>query len=521
MPASSLPPSSDPEPLWQELTAAALVGVERQPPAAPEGDGPLASFLRAALVGHPATGPATTDPAADLLRLAAAVSLYRRAGRLPPHSAAPLPPACPPDERPACSLAAGQHLASIIGGLGPSQWPEVLPEWLAAAARAGRRIPEMQLAALLERGSADLSLAPAILPVIGRRGEWLAAQNPRWEWARPLDPAAWHTGRGPARRLLLQRLRAIDPAAARELVASTWKEDPAVERAAFLGALQVGLSMADEPFLESALDDRSKEVRRTAIDLLACLPASRLVQRMLARAESCLALETGRWPLRRVHLVVTLPAACDPAMVRDGIASHPQPGIGERGGWLSAILRAIPPAHWSRKFAKPAAELLALAAATEWRDLLHGAWVAAARCHPDPEWGLALLALAPGSPQLLDILPAGQREAAIIDTFKSRPPADGMALALAFQQPWSSALTRLVLQRLRAWYLALPSPQGDYHLRQSVRILGLYMDPNLLSEAAGLLPAPAEKGSAWEQAIQSLLDLLTFRQQLYKEIQAQ
>ena len=42
--------------------------------------------------------------------------------------------------------------------------------------------------------------------------------------------------------------------------------------------------MDDEPFLESALDDRSREVRQQAADLLTRLPDSRLALRMAERA---------------------------------------------------------------------------------------------------------------------------------------------------------------------------------------------------------------------------------------------
>ena len=61
----------------------------------------------------------------------------------------------------------------------------------------------------------------------------------------------------------------------------------------FLSVLADGLSLADEPLLEAALDDRAAEVRSWAAYLLARLPGSALGQRMAERALGCLRLDRG------------------------------------------------------------------------------------------------------------------------------------------------------------------------------------------------------------------------------------
>src|SRR5205814_2036045 len=118
------------------------------------------------------------------------------------------------------------------------------------------RVPEESLPALLEIGRARPELRKSILSVIGKRGAWLASQNLYWDYAlvagEESDEAietTWQTGSRTARVALLQRVRARDPQRARELIASTWREDKAADRTAFLETLREGLSMADEPFL--------------------------------------------------------------------------------------------------------------------------------------------------------------------------------------------------------------------------------------------------------------------------------
>src|SRR5690606_32529039 len=95
---------------------------------------------------------------------------------------------------------------------------------------------------------------------------------------------------------LIKMLRKHDPARARELVMESWSSDEYTTRTQFLLAFHHGLSMDDEPFLESCLDDSRKEVREQAQILLMALPGSRLVQRMIDRATSQLTLaKSGLW----------------------------------------------------------------------------------------------------------------------------------------------------------------------------------------------------------------------------------
>jgi hypothetical protein len=74
---------------------------------------------------------------------------------------------------------------------------------------------------------------------------------------------------------LLGRLRARDPATARDLLASTWASEPYRDRAALLATFATGLSLHDESLAELGLADRRVEVRLVAADLLAKMAGSR------------------------------------------------------------------------------------------------------------------------------------------------------------------------------------------------------------------------------------------------------
>ena len=325
------------------------------------------------------------DRESTLLRTAGVMALWRQAGHLLVHDPQPLPPPCEPDDAPACGPLARQHLALMLQG----HHTEFLLEWLEILGLAGQRAPKEFLPALLEAGAARIGLRPALLPALGRRGRWLARHNPAWGYAVETDDETlWQTGRFEERLALLRQLRATRPERALELLNATWGEERAKQRREFIEALANGLSMADEPFLEAALNDRSAEVAYSAAELLARLPESRLVQRLTERALQGVRFQPGRF-LKRDRLDLDLPED-DPVLRRDGIADPPSSvKLGEKAWRLSRIVGAVPPALWSRQWGLAPAEILTLSRDSEWRQALLEGWALATQRHRDPDWAEA------------------------------------------------------------------------------------------------------------------------------------
>ncbi|BCB80455.1 hypothetical protein Pflav_068650 [Phytohabitans flavus] len=159
-------------------------------------------------------------------------------------------------------------------------------------------------------------------------------------------------------------MRATDPAAGLALLTETFAAEDPDDRARLLGALATGLSLADEPLLEQALDDRRKEVRSVAADLLSALPGSALRQRMAERALVCVRIE--RRTVGRDRLVVTPPGACDAGMRRDGVQPNPPRGVGPQAWLLEEILARTPLDTWTTGFERTADRVLALPVADDW-----------------------------------------------------------------------------------------------------------------------------------------------------------
>jgi hypothetical protein len=505
---------------WGELTATALVGTARQSrlpqptPAAPDA---LAALL-AQLSDRP-------DPAERLLSAAVAVTLAMRAGALPTSAPAEEIAPAPADARPPCGPRSARHLAALLTG--PQR--ALLPEWLAALRASGRRPPAALLPALLDVARGDHGLRPLALAAAGAGGQWLARLNPEWAFAAAgagaaaHNPAAlgelWQTSARNGRVFLLQALRADDPAQARALIASTWASDKADERAAFVAALADGLSAADEPFLEAALDDRGKEVRARAADLLARLPDSRLAARMAARALALVRRSGGLLP----KIEVGLPEACDKAMQRDGVEPKPPRGTGERAWWLSEIIRRTPPAAWGAAWGLTPAKILATRTAKEWRSQLIEGWSAAAVAYHDAEWAAALADLAPRETvpvaTLIAAVPAARREPLLIQLLGDGRPLgrDHPALAAlrAAPGPWGHALARAVVGALaRRLAHADDSARSDWHLRAALEEFALAIPPELADEAVGALPAVIAETPFWADTALAFAERLRLRREM-------
>ncbi|MFI1796779.1 DUF5691 domain-containing protein [Streptomyces sp. NPDC020379] len=447
---------------WDDLVSAALLGTARRTPPVRPRDG--------------------QDAAMALLDAAALHTVRRRAG-LVPAAARPRPEPAPEDPRPALPPAARRRLALLLadrsgGGsgagrrIGAPDLTELLPQWLTAANRYGYRAPAALLPALLEAARARTDLRPAVLTFGGSRARWLAGLNPQWKYALRAGPATapshtvadaaearkvWEEGLFAERVALLASARRRDPAAARELLAETWRTERAEDRLMFLDSLREGLSPDDEPFLERALTDRSGNVRATAAELLAHLPHSALAGRMAERARTCVALERTGGAAR---IAVEAPHECDRDMQRDGVVAKPPPGRGERSWWLSQVVEAAPLAMWRERFGGRGAEaIVALPVADGWRPELHAAWCRAAVRQRDAEWSRVLLGPPTAPPEgsswrdpakLLSALPPEERAEWVARFIAAHGLSEAFRLLGVCEVPWARPLGTALVDALDA-----------------------------------------------------------------------
>ncbi|MFC4009844.1 DUF5691 domain-containing protein [Nonomuraea purpurea] len=424
----------------------------------------------------------------DLLEAAAVEVARRRAGRRG-QSEDEQAGRAPGEERGAVGRRAAERLVRIMGG----EHGRLLPEWLAAAAATGCRVPAYVLPELLETGRRDRSIRVHLGVLAGQRGRWLAGLNPAWAYLLE-EPTGetWELGGAADRRAHLRALRAAEPAEARHLLESTWEQETPDDRAEFVAVLADGLSMDDEPFLEQALDDRRREVRQEAANLLTRLPESRMSRRMAERARACVSLDGG-------VIVVEAPQECDKAMERDGIRAKPPRGIGERAWWLQQVIARAPLTIWER----PPRTLLQMKI-PDWDVEVKTAWVRAAVLQRDPEWARAMFGWDPIA-DLLEALPPGEQQELAAGFVKKHDVDSQLIMVLGgVSSPWHEGLATAVLHKIVK--VAATQP---WNLGELVKLAGEHIDPALFPLAESYSPV---------ESIQQVAALLRFRADMYREL---
>ncbi|GBQ00187.1 hypothetical protein SSP531S_16010 [Streptomyces spongiicola] len=526
---------------WDDLVTSAMLGTDRRTP--PDG----------------APAPGSQAPLA-LLDAAAVHTVRRRAG-LRPSTARPRPDPAPRDDRRELPGPARRRLAALLAdrvapagsagrrGTAPDL-TELLPQWLAAAEAHGYRAPASALPALLDAARARTDLRPLALRFAGPRGIWLAGHNAEWRFAlrgtaagtalpAPGDGPAvrrlWEEGLFAERVALLGSVRAHDPGAAVALLSETWRTERAEDRLMFLDSLRTGLSDADEPFLEQALSDRSRNVRATAAELLSALPGSALAGRMAARAAECVGLDRMA---KVAAIAVEAPYACDAGMERDGVAPAPPSGRGERSWWLGRLVEAAPLAVWPERLeGRTPEEIVALPAADGWGDELHAAWCRAAVRQRDPHWARALLGVSsqptargPGASSLaeraslLGTLPAGERAEWVAGFVSAHGLSEAFQLLGVCPVPWAEPLGRAVVDALD---IARDAGSHPWSFSGVMGLAERYLDPGEASRLELLTATPDEPegaspgaGGYWSEAFRRLVSTLRLRAAMQAELSA-
>jgi hypothetical protein len=322
---------------------------------------------------------------------------------------------------------------------------------------------------------------------------------------------------------LTQLIRPQNPLLALRLIRSSWANETDAVRRDLVAALERGLSVADEPFLERALDDRFAYVRQKAAMLLTNIPDSRLVRRMIASAGGVMTLIDGR-------LVPSFPSRISDQMVRDGVtrwsdepmnqANRPRARTtAEWSRFLIQTVGAIPLEHWEETLGS--AETIVEAALNgKWPRTFITALSTAAFRQKNARWtdiileadnysersGQLVAALNPDDcfTRLAAKVTGGNDEAVIV--FLRHWPYD-----------WDESSGALIVDFFGRQCELQPEPRLAPALRYLSRSFGHHCPPSLAAKAAESLSGRSTS-NAWKVSFTHLVRTLQVRQEIHNAI---
>jgi Family of unknown function (DUF5691) len=505
----------------EALLKSALLGVDKDLP--PALDGPVGALLTRVADG--------ADAALDFSRHAGVLAACTRAAVTLDSAAVTLPAASPADTQ---ALAAAHPWRAAVGaifsGAAFDQGYEtrLKHEACLRLAKAGATLPFALLPQALDAGQRNQRLRAVLLPVLGQRGRWLAAQNPDWKFAAGMsaaaqsedDPRVWQEGNHLERLAWFGRLRARDAQAARELLQAGLGELAAKERGEFAAVLAIQLQAGDTPLLETLLaKDRSRDLRHTAARLLALLPDSAHAQRLAGWLAPLLSQKRG---LLSRSWKIEAPEAADPAWASAAVdAARPQhEALGERAWWLYQLVRQAPLGWWTAQTGMNPADLVAWSSKTDWKDALQRGWrerVSAA----EPDWIEALLSLRTrearaSANELLALLPVARREkhwASSVDALWKDGTLSDIIAACAPGETLSADYSKPLFASMTACFED-DRLRHDYGLRGCLLELVALVHPAALREAR-TLPRRADETPAMAECAQRFEHIVRARAALH------
>jgi hypothetical protein len=347
-----------------------------------------------------------------------------------------------------------------------------------------------------------------VLEAPGSRARWLAGRRTDWSALFVGEDFNWPVAGFRERLPFFAKMRKENPRKALELLSSTWSEEAAEHRVAFLECLTIRRSVSDVPFLEQAISDRSREVRWLACRLLSLLPGNRVHEAIGQAAAACLrvwpAIHSGAWWQALTPFVDSSKTLTEddlrervlsrlPVVLSEAMAAHPSPSV----------------------FLEEAAHLQLAGA------LLEGiAWHADQRLqiavvhfldqHPDHE-----LRRDPALSKVLTSMTDADWNQAMAWFVRHPPlwnnPQNSITTSLLQEQrPWSRALVAGLLYQIALKIqqpFAFPAPP----LPQLLECAAYQCDVSEGREIAGALPEFARISGAWKQHLERFHSILRFR----------
>ncbi|WP_143306337.1 DUF5691 domain-containing protein [Chitinophaga vietnamensis] len=485
---------------WQSIINTALMGTGRKPADTTGFSGPLQDAADKIL------GDTSLDKEEQFLRLSSLAWNYRQAGVSAAAVKGAIITVCEADDKPYTPPAFVNALKQVLD----TQNQTLLVMWLERCVEAGYVLLPEYLPLLLEKGVKNKSLRTLLAAACGKRGEWLGQYNNDWNFsvvvASPEDQ--WENGTTTQRTELLRSVRETDPAKALSWLQATWPKENAAAKTELLSALHTGLNAGDAPWLESLLNEKSKQVKEAATSLLTHIPGTTLHEKYWAVLAATFQLKKKF--LGSTTITVELPKEIDETIFASGIEKlSSSKEISDEQVIILQLIERVHPSKWMQHFNVDATGVINTFQQETFKMYLP-ALVRAVTRFKDREWAITLMNTSHiFYIDTLPLLPADQ-QAFYSNKFFDDLPEKMIKYIPQFKQEWSLELTQKVMK----FCAAHPYQYNQQYLAEWIRLIPAAIEPELAK-----IEAPNDMYKSYWQSTCNSLSRLLHAKQLVNQLQ--
>lgn len=507
--------------IWAELARIALIGTDQT--TIPENVMDLLA----------ARGMDTTSSADQLILDSAAVfNQMRKAGLVIPKYQGDNPTQIDiPKHSKICSYKVIRMLRKILDGT----HPHALNEFLLHMLKQDKQLPPEFLPEIFEVSLKDQAMWEILSDRLDERARWLIRQNPEWEGlALPTDGLDWYNTGPRGKKLLFEHLHRSEPEQAIALLETEWSLLDFKLKLEFLAVLGKRLTVADEPFLIELKDDRRKEVRLKARDLLASLPDSAFAQDLHSLVKPF--FEAHDQLIVSIRLPDELPTATEDYGI-DLTKAKKIYASGVKASWLAALVSRIAPSFWEKYLSAKPRNIIAAFYESHLGDVLGQALVVAVIRHQNAEWAEQLVRHEVGRG-----LPNTWSSTDMRKVMKLLSPATFNDIAYYYLQyngsmleeenhivtrmlllrefVWEERLSRMIIEGFRQWMAETQTFFWNLlHYQRILESAGYNVPPSLIDAFSRDWPYHSPVWPRWEAAVQRFLKTLSFRKDMITALQ--
>ena len=448
----------------------------------------------------------TTDKEDQFLQMASLAFNYRQCGVQPVQKEGVTIAKAEAEEKQYCSLLGMQTLKDILD----SESNSLLQFWLQQCKSKERIINPELVSVILNIGTQQKKLQNLIVACCGKRGEWLTRFNPEWNFSTATtDEELWQTGSQEQRKMVLEHIRQVDPAMARDWVMQTWSQEDASTKIEFLLILGINIGSADIEFLESLSKEKSKKLKEIALWLLKQIPDSPIVQQYQQVLQKSVTIKTKKSALGMAshkELAVQLPADVDENIFKTGIdkLSNKKEYTDDEFIVLQ-LMQSVPPSFWETHVQSTPEAIIRSWQKDDTGKKLIPALVQAVVVYRDQRWATALMQ---------------NSQVFYIDIIPLLPVAEQDFYSLKFMDQFADNIIEHAIKREDAWSVGLTTAifkhtaKSVYQYNRSFYSRYIHCIPvDIVTELENCTPAEDHLKTTWANTCGYITRLINLKKQ--------